>query len=96
MASKRSGTTPSTIASKRRALARGATKQATNLSVNAALLKEARELGVNLSGVLEDALAEVVRRRRAEAWLEQNRAAIDAYNDHVERRGVFSDGTRTF
>jgi post-segregation antitoxin (ccd killing protein) len=32
----------------------------------------------------------------ARRWLTQNRAAIDAYNAHVERDGVFSDRLRLF
>ena len=31
-----------------------------------------------------------------EQWLIKNRGAIDAYNKHVERDGVFSDGLRAF
>lgn len=88
-----SGRTP---AAKAKNTGKRPAKKATNVSLDAALLQEARDLGVNLSAALEDALAEIVRRRRAEAWLQQNRAAIDAYNAHVEARGVFSDGTRTF
>src|SRR5688572_20216133 len=30
------------------------------------------------------------------AWLRRNRAALEAYNDHVERDGVFSEGLRSF
>jgi len=33
---------------------------------------------------------------RAVAWLEKNRPALDAYNEHVEKHGVFSDGLRSF
>jgi post-segregation antitoxin (ccd killing protein) len=29
-------------------------------------------------------------------WLDENRAAIDAYNALVAKRGVFSDGRRRF
>jgi antitoxin CcdA len=71
-------------------------KKATNLSVDAELLEQARGLGLNLSQVFEASLAEAVRRIRAERWIEENRAAIDAYNEHVERDGVFSDGLRSF
>lgn len=71
-------------------------KKATNLSVDARLLGEARELGINLSATLEQALVEALRERQRERWLAENRAAIDAYNEHVERHGVFSDGLRTF
>jgi post-segregation antitoxin (ccd killing protein) len=29
-------------------------------------------------------------------WLEENREAIEAYNEHVKQRGVFSAGLRGF
>jgi antitoxin CcdA len=73
-----------------------APKKATNLSVNADLLNKARELDINLSATLEQALVEVLRQRQRERWLAQNRGAIAAYNDHVEKHGAFSDGVRTF
>lgn len=71
-------------------------KKPTNLSLNGELLREAKALGINLSAVLEEALGEIVQKRRMEVWLEENRAAVDAYNEHVERRGVYSDGRRSF
>ncbi|HEY0879425.1 MAG TPA: type II toxin-antitoxin system CcdA family antitoxin [Zeimonas sp.] len=73
-----------------------APKRATNVTVNADLLRRARELDVNLSQTLETALvAEVVRCARAR-WLAENRAAIDAYNEDIERNGCFADALRTF
>ena len=33
---------------------------------------------------------------RGAQWLDENREAIDAYNQRVEREGVFSDGLRSF
>ncbi len=73
-----------------------APKRATNLSINSDLLNQARELDVNLSATLEDALAELIRARRRERWLAENREAIAAYNEHVEQDGVFSDRLRAF
>jgi transcriptional regulator with XRE-family HTH domain len=32
----------------------------------------------------------------AKAWLKRNRAALDAYNEHVKKHGVFSEGLRSF
>jgi post-segregation antitoxin (ccd killing protein) len=29
-------------------------------------------------------------------WLEENRAALDSYNEHIALNGVFSDGLRRF
>lgn len=73
-----------------------APKKATNLSINADLLSKARELDINLSATLEQALSEALKQRRRDRWLAENKAAMDAYNDHVEKHGVFSDGARSF
>lgn len=73
-----------------------APKRATNVTVNADLLRRARELDVNLSQTLEAALvAEVAGRARAR-WLAENRVAIEAYNRDVERNGCFADSLRSF
>lgn len=71
-------------------------KRATNLSINADLLSKARELGINLSATLEQALTEAIRQRARDQWVAENHAAIEAYNEHVDMRGVFSDGLRSF
>ena len=71
-------------------------KNATNLSIRADLLAEAKLMNVNLSAEFEKALTEVVRRKREEQWLAENREAIAAYNRHIERDGLWSDGLRMF
>jgi antitoxin CcdA len=73
-----------------------APKKATNLSVNSDLLRKARELDINLSSALEQALEQIVKRRLSEQWLEENRGAIESYNEHVDEHGVFSDEVRGF
>ncbi|MGH8354492.1 MAG: type II toxin-antitoxin system CcdA family antitoxin [Pseudomonas sp.] len=73
-----------------------APKKAANLSINADLLSKARELDINLSATLEQALAETLKQRQRERWLAENKDAIEAYNDHVEKNGVFSDDLRSF
>ena len=71
-------------------------KKAANLSVDEGLLARARHLGLNLSQVLEAGLADAIRSKDREQWLRKNRAALEAYNEHVEKHGVFSDGLRSF
>lgn len=71
-------------------------RRAVNLTVNSALVQEAKELDINLSREFETHLADVVKQRRQEKWLAENREALEAYNAHVERDGVFSNGLRTF
>jgi len=75
---------------------RKAPKQATNLSINSDLLKSARESGVNLSAVMEEALVYRVAAAKRETWLYENADAISNYNEVVEEQGVYSDGSRSF
>ena len=71
-------------------------KKPANLSVDEKLLERARRMKLNLSQVLEAGLAEAIRREERAEWLRRNRAALEAYNEHVEKHGVFSDGLRSF
>lgn len=73
-----------------------APKKAANLSINADLLSKAREHDINLSATLERALVESLKRKRRERWLSENKGAIDAYNEHVEKHGAFGDKLRRF
>lgn len=73
-----------------------APKKAANLCINADLLSKAKELDINLSATLEQALVEALRAKQREHWVAENQAAIDAYNEHVEKHGVFSDTLRSF
>ena len=67
-------------------------KTAVNLSVSDVILSEARALKLNLSKVFEEGLREHLRRRRAERWQEENRDAIQAYNERLERDGLWHKG----
>jgi antitoxin CcdA len=73
-----------------------ATKRPTNLSLNGKVLDLARELGMNLSQTVDGLLAEEVRRRYWERWNEENKAAISAYNERIERDGLPLAKYRTF
>jgi len=73
-----------------------APKRPTNVSVNGDLLRQARELDINLSQALEERLIERILTERQRRWLEENKVAIEDYNCRVELEGVFSDGLRQF
>ena len=60
------------------------------------MLNKAKDLDINLSATLEQALAEALKKKQREQWLAENRNAINAYNEHVEAHGVFSDDLRSF
>jgi antitoxin CcdA len=66
-------------------------KRAVNLFVDTRLLDEARRLRVNLSDTLEQRLRAIVKVELEKQWLENNRAAIEAYNRRVAEHGLLSD-----
>lgn len=71
-------------------------KRATNVSVRSDLLTAARDAGVNLSATLERALTDELAAIARKKWREENREAIQAYNEHVDKHGTFSDDVRKF
>ncbi|MGF1561096.1 MAG: type II toxin-antitoxin system CcdA family antitoxin [Geminicoccaceae bacterium] len=68
--------------------AKGALRRAANLSIDSALLREARALNVNISRAAEAGIARAVADARARAWIEENRGALASSNRHVERHGL--------
>jgi antitoxin CcdA len=73
-----------------------APKKPTNLTINSDLLNKAKSMGINISAVLETALADTVRHKMQSDWLQENQNSISLYNMHVSNFGVFSDDLRTF
>lgn len=73
-----------------------APKKATNLSINADLLRQAKELNINLSQTLESALIEVVREAKRQQWQAENADFITAYNKRIEAEGLPLDQYRSF
>ncbi len=71
-------------------------KRATNVTVDAALLDEARGLNIDLSATFEASLFEAVRKEKSAQWLEDNRCALAAYNEWVRQNGLPLDKYRQF
>ena len=67
-----------------------AAKKPTNLSLNAATLELARELGLNLSKTVDELLEKEVRRLYRDRWAERNKDAIEANNARIEAEGTFA------
>ena len=66
-------------------------KKSVNLRVDAEFLAVAKELGINLSQVLENELRKLTEDARIEKWKRENKAHIDSYNALIERAGVFGE-----
>ena len=64
------------------------TRKPTNLSLDSALLQEAKALGINVSRSAEAGIAEAVARTRRERWLKENEAALRSSNQYIEANGL--------
>ncbi|MDA3955570.1 type II toxin-antitoxin system CcdA family antitoxin [Oceanispirochaeta sp.] len=71
-------------------------KTRTNVSIDRELLESARNQNIIISTLLEKALKEELKKKAEEAWIEENKANLNRYNQRITEVGAFSDGLRTF
>jgi antitoxin CcdA len=62
-------------------------KRKTSVTLDAAALEAARELGVNVSAIADEALQRAVTHARRRHWLEENSEAFAAQSAWHERNG---------
>ena len=63
-------------------------RKPTNVSLDAALVEEAKALGVSISQASNRGLEEAVKKARAGRWLEENREALESSNAWIEKHGL--------
>lgn len=63
-------------------------RKPTNLSLDNALLKEAKALGINVSRSAEAGIAEAVKLHKQKQWLEDIATALASSNSYVEANGL--------
>lgn len=73
-----------------------AAKKPVSLSANSNLVENAKKAGINLSQTFEDAVVVKLRAALEEDWLKENKEAIAAFNDRIEKNGVFGAKQRRF
>lgn len=71
-------------------------KKATNITLSADVLREAKALGINISQACDQFLRELVRQERQRRWQEDNAEFIAAYNRTVETEGLPLEEWRSF
>src|SRR3546814_15416874 len=69
-------------------------KKPTNVSLSAALVEEAKTLGINVSDACQTGLAAEVRKAREATWTEANRPEIETWTDHIREHGMPYDPKR--
>lgn len=75
---------------------RGPRRRATNVSIDASLIEEAKRLGLNLSRACESGLAAQIAEERARRWRVENAEAIASSNAFVEANGLPLAALRQF
>lgn len=63
-------------------------RKPTNLSLDSALLQEAKALGINVSRSAEAGIAEAVKLHKQQKWLKENATALASSNAYVEANGL--------
>lgn len=63
--------------------------QAINFSLKAEVVTQANALKLDISNVVEDSLKQAIVRAKEEEWLKINRRSIKAYNERIERIGLY-------
>ncbi len=63
-------------------------KRPTNVSLDATLLADAKALQINISNAAERGLSQAIIERRTEVWLQENKAALDSFNEYVAKHGL--------
>lgn len=76
--------------------AQSTSRKAANITVDAALLAQAKALKINVSQASEAGLRQAVAAAEADRWLADNAAALDSSNAYVERHGLPLERFRKF
>jgi antitoxin CcdA len=71
-------------------------RKPTNLSLDARLIAEAKNLDINISRIAENGIARAVAEEKARLWKIENREAIQSLNAYVEEYGLPLEEFRQF
>lgn len=71
-------------------------RKATNITLSADVLTEAKALGINISKSCDDFLRDLVARERASRWRADHAEFIEAYNRTVEEERLPLEEWRAF
>ena len=76
--------------------ARPVQRKSTNLSLDARLIAEAKDLDINISRVAEQGIAQAVAEEKSRLWKIENRDAIESLNEYVDKHGIPLEEYRQF
>lgn len=74
----------------------GVREDAAAFTPNPNIAKEARALGLDPDAIAAKAVEDAVKRKRIEAWNEENKDAIESWNAHYRKHGLWNEKYRQF
>lgn len=72
------------------------TRKSTSMTLERAILDDARALGINVSQAAEQGVIAAIRTARAHQWKAANAGAVADYNAFIDGQGVPLAGRRKF
>jgi len=63
-------------------------RKATNITLDAELLEQARGLKINISHAAQEGVSRAVAAKQAAIWLQENQAALDSSNAYGDQNGL--------
>ena len=63
-------------------------KKAANISLDAAMIVEAKELGINISQACAAGLAKELKTAREAKWKKENEGTVQAWNEWTAQNGI--------
>ena len=76
--------------------AKSAFRRPTNISLDAQMIEDAKELGINISRACEEGLSAQISAERNRRWKEENREAVAEWNAYVAEHGLPLERFRQF
>jgi len=71
-------------------------KRLVNVRIDSDLISQAKALKINISQELELHLAEIIAEHKRNSWKEENKKAIENYNQRIKQDGLLSDDIKLF
>lgn len=65
-----------------------AARKSTSMTLDAAVLEEARRLGINVSQAAQMGVIAAIRAERSRIWKQENAGAVADYNMFIEKNGI--------
>lgn len=64
--------------------------------INSNLIKEAKKYNIDTTNIDDKTLIELIKQEKTKLWQEENKEAIEEYNESVRKDGIFNHDKRMF